>query len=501
MAMGFLQKKAFLIIFLVFIVFNPTTSSKSFELEKKFDGINFEIDFTKNNFDNPLEQNRKDETIGNQEIFWSLDEGIGQYVQKRATLLSVGEKCYVYFANETIDDIGQTAATATCNYYRDEFDALIYDKNVELMGHPNGTLGDVDGDPKVTILVAPLGFNGGVYLQKDELPGTYSNQREMFYIDTCYGINEIGLMVIMHEFNHLIWFNNDLNDSPFIHEGVAEFSVFYAGYFMDWNNRSGFANLFVNNHQRSLLTFHTIDNSPLPEDYGASFMFIVYLVEQYGFDFLDNLIREPLNGALGVDNALNETGFNESFNDVFLNWITTCTVDNEQIESGVYSFDNIDLTVNPDDEINNYPYQMDDVIHYPYGFHVKKLNQPPDEFTFSIANPYPIYSLGISIVVHDQNGWQVTQSNYYEENDKIWINVSGEEITEAYIITSIMNENTPTSYFDFIEVGSELVYYLSYSIQEGHDQTSSISIGLFGVIFGSIMILFHTQKRKKRRTF
>jgi hypothetical protein len=452
----------------------------------------------KDNFKRSVKKLEIEEAIGNQELFWTLDNGIGQYTQKRATLLSVGEKCYVYFANETIEEIGQSAAIAICDYYRNEFDAVIYDKNVEFMGHPNGTLGDIDGDPKVTILVAPLGFNGGVYLQKDDLSdSTYSNLREMFYIDTCYGINEIALMVLMHEFNHLIWFNNDLNDSPFVYEGVAEYAVQYAGYLNNWGNRSGFANLFVENHQRSLLSFHTINNSPLPEDYGASYLFITYLVEQYGLDFLYNLMKEQMDGPIGVDNALNETGYDIEFNDVFLNWITACTIDNENIEPGIYRFDNIELTVNPDVEITNYPYQVEDVIHYPYGCHVMKLNHPPDIFTFSITNPYPTYSLGISIIIHDQNGWQITKSNYFDTNDIIWVNVSGDQISEAYIITSLMYEITPVYFPEFVEVGTELTYYLSYTIQKGHNKTSNIKVNLIGILFGSIILL--VIRIKKRR--
>jgi len=113
---------------------------------------------------------KNDEEIGNQEIFWSLDVLGGLYVQKRATLLSVGEKCYIYMANETIEEIGQSTAISNCNYYKDEFDAVIYDKNIEFMGHPDGRIGDIDGDPKVTVLIVELNGAGGVYLQKDDIP-------------------------------------------------------------------------------------------------------------------------------------------------------------------------------------------------------------------------------------------------------------------------------------------------------------------------------------------
>lgn len=451
-------------------------------------------------FVKPKDVVAQDEEIGNQEVFWSLDVGAGMYVQKLATLLSVGEKCYVYMANETIAAIGESTAISRSNYYRNEFDDVIYDKNVEFMGHPDGRFGDIDGDPKVTIFVVPLNGAGGLYLQKDELANsTYTNLREMIYIDSSLGARVGALMTIMHEFNHLIWFNNEMDEGHFLLEGAAEFSIFYAGYISDWGNLTYHANIFSENHQRSLLSFHLNTHIPLSEDYGGSYLFILYLVEQYGIDFLRDLVLARPDGPLGVDHALNETGSDAKFNDVFLEWITACSIDLEDTTLTEYGFTNVDFTVIPDDVISNYPLQRSDVIHYPYGFHVKKLVQPPDNFTFSITNPYPTFSMGISIAIHDQNGWHVMQSLHSENSELICINVSGEEITEAYITTSLMLENTPEIFIDFIDVGDETYLTLDYLIIEGHDQTSKVNNYLLAFVFSMIVILYSTKiiKRKK----
>ncbi|MCG3254416.1 MAG: hypothetical protein KAX09_11200, partial [Candidatus Heimdallarchaeota archaeon] len=431
--MGFSIKKALILIVIFLIVLNPTStySMKSANTSEKISTNLIQINHIKRspNFIKTANVVTEDEEIGNQEVFWSLDVAAGLYVQKLATLLSVGEKCYVYVANETITLLGESVAISRCNFYRDEFDAVIYDKNIEFMGHPDGRFGDIDGDPKVTIFIANLNGAGGLYLQKDELANsTYSNLREMIYIDYRLGTREGALMTIMHEFNHLIWFNNEMDEGHFLLEGAAEFSIFYAGYTSDWGNITGHTNLFSENHQRSLLSFHLNNHAPLPEDYGQSYLFILYLVEQYGIDFLSNLVMAQLDGPLGVDYALNETGSTAKFNDVFLDWITACTIDSEDPSLSNYSFTNVGFTVVPDDEIQNYPYQKNDVLHYPYGFHVKKLNHPPDKFTFSITNPNPTFSMGISIAIHDQNGWHVMQSLYSETSELISINVSGEEI-------------------------------------------------------------------------
>jgi hypothetical protein len=452
------------------------------------------------NYLNPIKQKEKSgksEEVGNQEVFWSVDIGAGMYVQKLATLLSVGEKCYVYMANETIATFGESIAISRCNFYKNDFDEVIYDKNVEFMGHPDGRFGDIDGDPKVTIFIVDTNGSGGFYLQKDEIAShPYSNLREMIYIDQRFGTSPVALMTIMHEFNHLIWFNNEMDEGHFLLEGTAEFSIFYAGYTYDWGNLTGFTNLFSENHQRSLLSFHLIEGRPLLEDYGKCYLFILYLVEQFGINFLSNLVLALPDGPLGVDFALNETGYNAKFNDVFLDWITTCSIDSEDFALGKYGFKNVDFTVEPDEVINNYPHQMNDIIHYPYGFHVKKLYHPPDDFTFSITNPYPTYSLGVSIALYDQNGWHVMQSIHNESSEVISINISGEQIDDAFIITALMSEDTPEDFIDFIDIGDESYLHLNYTIIEGHEQTSNANNSFIGIVFSMILVLFCTNRIK-----
>ena len=428
-------------------------------------------------------------------------------------MLSVGEKCYVYMANETIYEIGQSTAFSTCNYYRDEFDALIYGKNIEFMGHPDGRIGDIDGDPRVTIFLVPLNGAGGVYLQKDDLAdATYSNHREMVYINSVIGERVGGLMTLMHEFNHLIWFNYEMDEGHFLLEGAAEFAIYYARYLASATNSPGInltwhTNNFIENHQRSLLSFHLANGIPLSEDYGKAYLFMLYLVEQFGFDFLRNLVLALPDGPLGIDSALDVSDYNTRFNDIFLNWITSCTIDNELISDGIYGFKNVNFKIEPDEVISNFPFIKTNIKHYPYGFHVKKLVNPPNNFTFMITNPYPTYSLGISIILNDQNGWNVIKSNYLENNDLIYTYISGENIIEAYIITALMNENTPEVFQDFINVGDEIYIQLDFSLEEGHVQiptdisiitSSSMIFPPIVFLLPSLLILIYKIQNKKK---
>jgi len=94
-----------------------------------------------------------EEHFGDQQDFWIL---LPEFVQMRATLLAVGNWSYVYMANETIDLYGESFMISKCETLRDEFDTTIYPKAIEIAGSPDGYLGDIDGDPHVTIFLAPL---------------------------------------------------------------------------------------------------------------------------------------------------------------------------------------------------------------------------------------------------------------------------------------------------------------------------------------------------------
>ncbi|MCG3221131.1 MAG: hypothetical protein H7641_07090, partial [Candidatus Heimdallarchaeota archaeon] len=156
-------------------------------------------------------EDKLDESFGDQNTFWvfpnpwAVDQDAYQI---NATLLAEGEWCYVYLDNASIDRWGYNESLALCSEIRDNFDAITYPKGVELAGHPNGTLGDIDGDPKVTLLIIDdEAFIGGYYAFDDNPFGTSNpqqNNREMICVYTEENPNSICYSSILaHEFNHL----------------------------------------------------------------------------------------------------------------------------------------------------------------------------------------------------------------------------------------------------------------------------------------------------------
>lgn len=147
------------------------------------------------------------EEFGNQENFWVCNFDNNTNYQIHATLLAVGNWSYIYADNQTIEQDGIDEWITNWEFYGDEFDSIIYPKAIELAGSPDGNLGDVDGDPHVTMLFSPITGATGYYAYVNDLTiHYYSNRREMFYIDSILDLFEV-MITIPHEFNHLIWVN------------------------------------------------------------------------------------------------------------------------------------------------------------------------------------------------------------------------------------------------------------------------------------------------------
>jgi len=447
-----------------------------------------------------------EENFGDQQDFWIP---ISDYVLMRATLLSVGTSCYIYMANETINLMGEANAISKCDSLRDEFDAVIYPKAIEIAGHPDGRFGDVDGDPKVTIFLAPLVRHMGqaylgFYLAKDDDSShPYSNRREMVYVDSEMSEHET-VCITIHEFNHLIWMNNELDESELLMEGAANYAIDYSGY--DSWVTDVLVNSYLSHPEISLLYFNRVYGNLWDASYGQSYLFVLYLAERYGNGVIRNLVEIQLDGANAVDRALADAGYDVTFNDVYLDWITACVIDEVYDYDGLYGFESVDYQIsNVRCFLGDFlPVEEKDVEHFYYGFNVKQIILPKDYFTFEIESP-PQYALGISIAIKDKNGWNVTQKLYTDESMTIVEYISGDEIDEVYIITSLMNNNTPSEY------GIITLYdnpppslKLDYSFTEWHYGpnliTESIWILVLGIIVITIIgivIIFFIRKKKE----
>lgn len=406
-------------------------------------------------------------------------------------------------ANETIDLLGENATISKCESLKDEFDSNIYPKAIEVAGSPDGNLGDIDGDPHVTILLAPycrhFGDNSvlGYYDDKDDDPfNPYSNLREMFYVDSEHDLSDT-YRIVTHEFNHMIWGNYEYDEAQFLLEGLANYANDYSGYL--WWVTDAVTNTFLNYPYKSLLYFVREYGTLWDASYGQAYLFVTYLADRFGNDFTKELVSIPEDGALAVDEALSRFGYDLTFNDVYLDWIIACTIDETGFDDGIYGFSTVDYTINAQTAIGfTLPITKTDIKHYYYGFDVKRLYIDNDNFTFEIDNPYP-YALGIAIAVEDVSGWKVYKDIKREKGDKLSMCAEGVNIQNAYVITSLMSETTPSEFGVVMSLDEIYSEELSYTFLEGILTPTRSSFGYLPILISlsAITILFVNKRRKR----
>ncbi|MFW9909295.1 MAG: hypothetical protein ACFFEF_12030 [Candidatus Thorarchaeota archaeon] len=394
--------------------------------------------------------------IGHTRSFWAVDYDRDVYYIIDAKLYAVGNHCYIYFENSVVSRVGEEETNGRAEFYRDEFETSIYPKVTELLGNPNGTLGDIDGDPRIFILI--MEHRMSCYRQSNEVEGPHSNMCEMVYI--CYRSGSV-LETIAHEFGHLVWFNYEFDEVHFILEGVAEYATYYAGYVPDDNCSVRTAD-FLNNIHDSFIYFEVE-----AQDYGACYLFAFYLAEQYGTQFLSDLVQNDDDGAFGLETALDGAGFSISFNELYLDWMTAITIDEQGFADDRYCLRDMDATINDYTIVDSLPFKNDNVPLYLYGSKVHRISSPPDAFSVEMSRLGDGVA-GLSVAYRDNFGWHVKQM---QDAEMAVINVSGESLVTAYIVASYLLSEATTGNIDFGSGPLETAQIYIYEVQVPSDSS------------------------------
>ena len=230
----------------------------------------------------------------------------------------------------------------------DLFENHTYPTNREFFGEePNP---GIDGDPHLSILHARgLGSNvAGYFSSTDQYVRAVrpdSNEMEMFYInlenvtigDAFYN------GVLAHEFQHMIHWYRDRNETTWLNEGCSELA-------MALNDRAyhrpGAYDVGGSDYAYMLRPDTQLTNWPEGSDssahYGAAYLFMEYFLERFGEDATKALVSHPENGMESVDLVLRDTlGLGFTHKALFADWTIANLLDDPQLEDGRYGYSQI----------------------------------------------------------------------------------------------------------------------------------------------------------------
>jgi immune inhibitor A len=205
----------------------------------------------------------------------------------------------------------------------------------------------VDGDPHIYILYT-RGIGGdvaGYFSSADEYPlqiNRFSNEHEMFVFnaDNSPLGNEFTFSILAHEFQHMIQWYQDRDESGWVSEGFSELAVLLNNYYS-----GGFDALYTSNPDLQLNDWpddSKVDTSP---HYGASFLFFTYFLDRFGASATKALIANQNNDLKSVDSTLQQINARDSLtgkpitaDSFFLDWAVTNYLMDRQIGDGRYSY-------------------------------------------------------------------------------------------------------------------------------------------------------------------
>jgi hypothetical protein len=297
---------------------------------------------------NLLAGNDCNHKVGDKREFWTWNLNImpPENAKLQATCRGVGENVYVFVSDDVwkvnvfqkdIERIIQTFDHSTPEISVDK-DKGIYEILTETFGKPS----DVDSDPRIYFLISQLGMYHGHHFDGffrfiDEIKGKYSNHAEILYLDCDNPSDDYHLGVIAHEFQHLIHWQYDRDETSWINESLAEVAMILCGYYTDKKH----VTRYLNNTNSPLVAKGHMTN------YGACLLWGTYIYERFGKTFLKNLVLEQADGIEGFQKVVTNMNRGDDFSGIFGDWLVVNYLNTDLFTEKNYKYKSITLSTFP----------------------------------------------------------------------------------------------------------------------------------------------------------
>ena len=274
---------------------------------------------------------------GERETFWAFNNDTNQPYQLTAKLGCERDHLYFWIGEDV--RYKENELNALC----DAFELKIYPTNREFFGSEWSP--GVDNDPHIYILFAKgMGSVGGYFSSSDSyLPEVhqYSNAHEIIFISADYNSlsDDYTYGVLAHEFQHMIHFYQDKNEDGWVNEGFSELAALLNSF-----NPGGMDYLFLDDPDWQLNTW-PVDSYQTRPSYGASFLFVTYILERFGDNVTQQLVNAPENGFAGVDAVFERNGIRSdeggaylTSEEFFADWAVTNYLNDVSAGDGRYAY-------------------------------------------------------------------------------------------------------------------------------------------------------------------
>lgn len=239
------------------------------------------------------------------------------------------------------------------DYDKNELEQLVSTFEVDILPMNRDFFGTewipgIDDNKRLFVLYAQgLGSGlAGYFSSADALPPQvheYSNAHEMFMLnaDNIRLSQRFTYGVLAHEYQHMIHWYRDRNETSWLNEGFSELAAFINGYY-----ESGFDSFYLANTDIQLNDWPNSPNNTTPH-YGSSFLFVNYFLNRFGEDATKSLVQNSGNGLDSIDEVLKNinaeddiTGDQITSDDLFADWLVTNFVQDKKVGDGRFYYEN-----------------------------------------------------------------------------------------------------------------------------------------------------------------
>ena len=241
-----------------------------------------------------------------------------------------------------------------------EFETQIAPKITEL-----GTPSDIDNNSRIIILVFPFRQNGlptstiGYFSPLNmHKPSTdknsvyyYSNYKEIININDLIRTTSTNPIIdfgptLAHEFFLLVDYNFNPNEVIWLEEGFATFAENFAGFSSGYGYylQDSYGNGFFLHANDISLTYFEVDNNTIAlAQFGLAFLFVQYLYQRFGLNFIKGVMHTSLTGMDAVRQQIKLLEPNVTFEEVYSDWMITNLVNDQS--NNIYSYLNFSYRI------------------------------------------------------------------------------------------------------------------------------------------------------------
>ena len=291
--------------------------------------------------------------------FWVSNSDNDENWQIEAELVVKGEHVYMW------REVGSKVKEKDLRKAAEFFDEKIYPTDREFFGSEWSP--GIDNDPRLHVLHArDLGNTiAGYFSSADEIPSVihpYSNEKEMFYINVDN--NKPGSRfyngTLAHEFQHMIHWYQDKNESTWLNEGASELASELNGLGRTSSIRPD--SIFTQDPDVQLNTWPDSDESYV--HYGNAYLFILYFLDRFGDDATKALVADDKNGMESVEDVLAQLGVGETADEFFGDWVVANWLDDPSLADGRWGYGNYDPDeIIPTDRFTVLPVYHSESVH------------------------------------------------------------------------------------------------------------------------------------------